>query len=45
MPYFLQRQKYFDTHFATLTEIIKNNTIKNKLKYVMETKRLEFPGV
>ena len=33
-----QRQKYFDTHFTTLTEIIKNNT------YVMETKRLEIPG-
>ena len=35
MPYFLQ----------STTEIIKNNTIKNILKYVMETKRLEIPGV
>ena len=40
-----QRQKYFGTHFATLTEIIKNNTIKNILKYVMDTKRLEIAGV
>ena len=39
-----QRLKYFDTHFTTLTENIKNNTIKNILKYVMETKRLEIPG-
>ena len=43
--FYNQRQKYFDTHFATLTEIIKNNTIKNILKYVIETKRLEIPGV
>ena len=42
--FYNQRQKYFDTHYTTLTEIIKNNTIKNILKYVMETKRLEIPG-
>ena len=42
--FYNQRQKYFDTHFTTLTEIIENNTIKNILKYVMETKRLEIPG-
>ena len=50
MPYFLQstteifRHSLHNTHFTTLTEIIKNNTIKNILKYVMETKRLEIPG-
>ena len=27
--FYNQRQKYFDTHFATLKENIKNNTIKN----------------
>ena len=43
--FYNQQQKYFDTHFATLTEIIKNNTIRNILKYVMETKRLEILGV
>ena len=43
--FYNQRQKYLDTHFATLTEIIKNNTIKNILKYVMETKKLEIPEV
>ena len=42
--FYNQRQKYFDTHFTTLTEIIKNNTIRNILKYMMETKRLEIPG-
>ena len=43
--FYSKRQKYFDTHLATLIEIIKNNTIKNILKYVMETKRPEIPGV
>ena len=42
--FYNERPKYFDTHFTTLTEIIKNNTIKDILKYVMETKRLEITG-
>ena len=37
------RQKYFDTHYTTLEDIIKNNTIKNILKYVMESGRFDAP--
>ena len=37
------RQKYFDTHYATLEDIIKNNTIKNILKYVLESGRFDAP--
>ena len=38
------RQKYFDIHYATLEDIIKNNTIKNILKYVLESGRFEAPA-
>ena len=37
------RQKYFDTHYTTLEDIIRNNTIKNILKYVMESGRFDAP--
>ena len=37
-------QKYFGIHYATLEDIIKNNTIKNILKYVLESGRLEAPA-
>ena len=37
------RQKYFDTHYTTMEDIIKNNTIKNILKYVIESGRFDAP--
>ena len=37
------RQKYSDTHYTTNEDIIKNNTIKNILRYVMESGRFDAP--
>ena len=35
------RQKYFDIHYTAMEDIIKNNTINNILKYVIESGRFD----
>ena len=40
--YYLRvRQYHFDTHFSTLEELSKNTTLKNIIKYTIDTKRLD----
>ena len=37
--FYYQRQNHFDTHFATLVDLIKNNNLNKIIKYTIDTKR------
>ena len=37
--FYYQRQNHFDTHFATLVELIKNTNLNKIIKYTIDTKR------
>ena len=37
--FYYQRQNHFDTHFATLEELIKNTNLKNLIKNNKDTNR------
>ena len=37
--FYYHRQNHFDTHFATLAELIKNTNLNEIIKYTIDTKR------
>ena len=37
--FYYHRQNHFDTHFATLAELIKNTNLNKIIKYTIDTKR------
>ena len=39
--FYYLRQYHFDTHFSTLEELSKNLTLKNIIKYTIDTERLD----
>ena len=37
--FYYQRQNHFDTHFATLAELIKSTNLNKIIKYTIDTER------